>query len=320
MDLILATSDGKEERVLTEDIDIDIGNTNDFVLYASYGTWQGDLQEGKMIYIPGTEYGGIIKCIKSATNTGKIDVKGFTWRGYLAHRFIIPPSGSDYYIASGDANSIINALVNIPNFVVSTKTSINISSYQFNRYVSVDEGLNAMLASVGYRLDIKYIQTQAGGYVFLQAVPAVNYGDTIEYSQDSPIDFSTNDDQMGVNHLICLGKGELKDRLVVHLYADKDGNISQTQSIYGIDEIVETYESSGSEYENLIESGTKKLGELISKKTFTAAVNEIEQELYLGDTVSGVDYITSNAVTKPIMEKIVKIKNGRMGIDYKIEE
>ena len=80
MDLILATSDGREERILTEDIDIDIGNTNDFVLYASYGTWQGDIQKDKLIYIPGTEYGGIIKCIKSATNTGKIDVKGFTWR------------------------------------------------------------------------------------------------------------------------------------------------------------------------------------------------------------------------------------------------
>lgn len=320
MDLILATSDGREERVLTEDIDIDIGKTNDFVMYATYGTWQGDIQQDKMIYIPGTEYGGIIKCIKSATNTGKIDVKGYTWRGYLAHRFIIPPAGSDYYIASGDANSIINALVDIPNFVVSNTSSIYISNYQFERYVSVDEGLNAMLASVGYRLDIRYIQTQTGGYVLLQALPAVNYGDTIEYSQDSPIDFSTNDDQMGVNHLICLGKGELRDRLVVHLFADRDGNISEVQSIFGIDEIVETYESSGSERENLIESGVKKLQELMNKKTFTAAVNEIDKELYLGDTVSGVDYITANAVTRPIKEKIVKIKNGRMGIDYKIEE
>lgn len=320
MDLILATSDGREERVLTEDIDIDIGNTNDFVLYASYGTWHGDIQKDKLIYIPGTEYGGIIKCIKSATNTGKIDVKGFTWRGYLAHRFIIPPSGSDYYIASGDANSIIKSLVNIPNFVVPETPSININNYQFNRFVSVDEGLNAMLASVGYRLDIRYIQTQTGGYVLVQALPSVNYGNTIEYSQESPIDFSTNDDQMGVNHLICLGKGELRDRLVVHLYADKNGNISQTQSIFGIDEIVETYDNSGAELDSLIESGTKRLKDLISKNTFTAAINEIEKELYIGDTVSGIDYITANAVTKPIKEKIVKIINGRMGIDYKIEE
>jgi hypothetical protein len=33
----------------------------------------------------------------------------------------------------------------------------------------------------------------------------------------------------GVNHLICLGSGELQNRIVVHLYVDADGNISQTQ-------------------------------------------------------------------------------------------
>ena len=176
MDLILATSDGQEECVLTYDFDIELGDKSDFQLNASYASWKNNLKIGKRVYIPGTEYGGIIKYISSATNTGNIFLKGYTWRGYLAHRFIRPASGQDYYIASGELNTIIGNLVNIPGFIVSTIDTGITLSYQFNRYVSVLEGLEAMLRSVGYRLDLKYQQTQAGGYVYVQAVKAGVYG------------------------------------------------------------------------------------------------------------------------------------------------
>lgn len=319
MDLILATPDGQEERVIDENLDLDVGSTNDFVLYASYGTWKGDLQIGKRIYIPGTEYGGIIKGIKSATNTGSITVSGITWRGYLSRRIIVPPAGQDYYIGTGDLNAVIQRLVDIPGFVVSdTNTGVNVQ-YQFARYINLADGLQAMCQSVGYRLDLRYVQTTTGGYVLVQAVPAGQYGDSVEYSQDSMIDFVSDDNQAGVNHLICLGKGELKDRLVKHLYADKDRNISQTQTIFGVDEIVQTFENSGAEEDTLIETGTKRLKELVSKKSFTASVKTVEQELFLGDTVSGVDYITGNSVTKPITNKIVKKELNVVSISYKIE-
>lgn len=319
MDLILATPDGQEERVIDENLDLDVGSTNDFVLYASYGTWKGDLQIGKRIYIPGTEYGGIIKGIKSATNTGSITVSGITWRGYLSRRIIVPPAGQDYYIGTGDLNAVIQRLVDIPGFVVSdTNTGVNVQ-YQFARYINLANGLQAMCQSVGYRLDLRYVQTTTGGYVLVQAVPAGQYGDSVEYSQDSMIDFVSDDNQAGVNHLICLGKGELKDRLVVHFYADEDGNISQTQTIFGINEIVQVYENSGAEEDTLIESGKSKLKELRSKKSFTASVKTVEQELFLGDTVSGVDYITGNSVTKPITNKIVKKELNVVSISYKIE-
>lgn len=319
MDLILATSDGQEECVLTYDFDIELGDKSDFQLNASYASWKNNLKIGKRVYIPGTEYGGIIKYISSATNTGNIFLKGYTWRGYLAHRFIRPASGQDYYIASGELNTIIGNLVNIPGFIVSTIDTGITLSYQFNRYVSVLEGLEAMLRSVGYRLDLKYQQTQAGGYVYVQAVKAGVYGDSVEYSQDSLIDFSSTDDQMGINHLICLGTGELKNRLVIDLYADASGNISQIKSITGIDEIVDTFDNSGAELQTLIESGTNRLKELLSKKSFIAAIKKVETEMYIGDIITGQDYITGNKVTKPIAKKIVKRSNGVISIDYKIE-
>ena len=319
MDLILAASDGQEIQVLNYDFDIDLGGTDDFQINASYASWSDQIQIGRKVYIPGTEFGGIIKSISSATETGNIALKGYTWRGYLKKRIIKPPSGSDYYIANGELNTILQSLIVIPGFIVSTaNTGISVN-YQFERYTTVLEGIEKMLKTVGYRLDISYVQTINGGNVFVQAVKAGLLGDTVEYSQDSMINFTSTDDQMGVNHLICLGKGELKDRLVVNLYADRNGNISQTQTITGIDEIVETYDNGGAEEETLIESGTEKLQEKLSKKSFTAQIKKVDSELYIGDIVTGQDYITGNKVTKPIIQKIVKRSNGAVSIDYKIE-
>lgn len=319
MDLILSTASGVEECVLDYDFDLDIGDTNDFQINLNYGTWDERIQIGKKVYIPGTEYGGIIKYIQSATNTGSITLKGFTWRGYLAHRIISPPAGSDYCIVSGELNSVIASLVSIPGFRVSTKdTGVNVN-YQFQRYVNAAVGLEAMCESVGFRLDLKYVQTETSGYVLVQALPVANYGGTVEYSQDALIDFDSVNNQMGVNHLVCLGKGELKDRIVAHLYADKDGNISQTQTITGIDEVVQVYDNSGAELETLIESGTQRMKDLISKQSFTPSITDSETELYLGDIVSGVDYITGNSVTKAIADKIVKRSMGELSINYKIE-
>ena len=320
MDLILARADGQEERMLPFDFDFDLGGENDFQIKLTYASWDDRLTIGARVYVPGTEFGGIIKKISSATNTGNIFLDGFSWRGYLAHRIIRPAAGQDYRIVSGELHAIISELVDIPYFVVSGfNTGVTVSNYQFNRYVTVLEGIESMLSSVGYRLNIEYIQTQTGGYVSIGAVPAGQYGDTVEYSQDSLIDFSSTDDQMGVNHLVCLGTGELKDRIVIDLYADEEGNISESQTITGIDEITEVYDSSGAERETLLESGKDRLKELLNKKSFTSEIKEVRNELFIGDIVTGSDYITGNTVTKPIVQKLVKRENGNLSIDYKIE-
>lgn len=319
MDMILATSDGQEICVVDYDFDFDIGDTNDFQINASYASWIPEIAIGDLIYIPETEIGGIIKNISSATNTGNIYLKGYTWRGYLSKRIIRPPTGSDYYVANGELNNIIRSLVSIPNFVVpSINTGISVN-YQFERYCSVLDGIEKMLQTVGYRLDIQYVQSGSGGFVQVQAVKAGLFGDSVEYSQDSMIDFNSTDDQMGVNHLICLGKGELKDRIVVDLYADNNGNISHTKTISGINEIVDTFENSGAELETLIETGTNRLQEYLSKKSFTVTIKKTSTELFVGDVVTGQDYITGNKVTKPIIDKIVKRANGVISRDYKIE-
>jgi len=323
MELILATSDGRELCTVWDDIDFDIGGENNFELALDYPSWNADFKQGALLYVPGTEYGGIIKDVEGMTETDQIFVRGYTWRGYLAHRIIEPPSGADYKTVSGELNAVIaevigNSLGSL--FVVSdTDTGVTVT-YRFNRYVTVNDGLTAMLATKGYRLDIQYVQTETGGYVQIQALPAGNYGSDIEISQDSRLNFMSRDYRMGVNHLICLGIGELAQRTVIHLYADANGNISQTQTITGLNEIVEVFDNPGADSEVLLTTGTERFKTLLNFKSFQAALKDVDDlDLYLGDTFTGRDYITGNVVTKPIVEKIVKRENGLFTVDYKIE-
>ena len=46
--------------------------------------------------------------------------------------------------------------------------------------------------------------------LYSSAVPIRNLSSEIEYSQDSKIAINLKESRRGINHLICLGKGELK--------------------------------------------------------------------------------------------------------------
>lgn len=332
MELILATSDGREERTIWDNIDFEIGGegsekgqgANTFEIALSYPDWDKSYSFGKRIYEPGTEHGGIIKDIEGATNTDMIYVRGYTWRGYLAHRIIEPPAGSDYKTVSGELNSVISSLVgsSLGSLfqVSSASTGVSVSNYQFDRYTTLEAGLTKMLATKGYKLNIRYVQTDLSGYVLLEAIPANNYGNQVEISQDSLLNFANRDYRMGTNHLICLGVGELKDRTVIHLYANANGVISQTKTITGLEEVVEIFDNPGADSDVLLTTGTERLKTLLNEKSFTAAVKGIDNiDLTLGDTITGRDYITGTVVTKPIVQKIVRRENGLLTVDYKIE-
>jgi hypothetical protein len=124
---------------------------------------------------------------------------------------------------------------------------------------------------------------------------------------------------MGVNHLICLGSGELKDRTVIHLYADVNGVISQTQTQFGADEVTDVYDYAGAEADNLIESGTDQMKANASKNEFAIDL-ESAQDVAVGDIVGCRDYITGNTMTAPITTKVVKWKSGFETVEYQLSD
>ena len=123
----------------------------------------------------------------------------------------------------------------------------------------------------------------------------------------------------GVNHLICLGAGELAARTVIDLYVDKTGEISEKQSYFGEYEIAETYDYGNSESAaELKEKGIEHLKELKSSDSVSASFGKLDVDI--GDIVGGRNRATGIVLKEPVTQEIVKIKNGIETITYKVGE
>ena len=242
--------------------------------------WTEEMTYGNLVYIPDTEFGGIVGEILTSTTLDYVELKGYTWRGRLAYKAIEPPSGSDYKVVSGELNTVLKSLIE-PEFgglyvVSGENTGVSVSNYQFDRYCMLLEGITKMLKSVGYRLDIRHKREQGvPGYILIRAVPIIDYSDQIELSKDCGLNYTMEDIRDGVNHLIVTGKGELQDRNVFHLYAWPDGSIKKTQYYKGLDEITQVYENTSTETDQLEDQSIDKLTELMSKKKFGMDVEKL---------------------------------------------
>lgn len=331
MEFIAVDRDRKELGVIQniKQADIEIGDTNTFELVFLADEWLSDelpLMDYFCVY--NHEIGGKIKKLKVLTEKGQVKVSGYTWRGNLAKKIIEPPEGEAYRMVSGDANEILSSLVNeeFNGMIVASKQSsgITIKSYQFNRYCTMLDGIIAMLDNVSAKLRLQYIPSKEvggvveNGYVEISAVPIADYSEQVEFTSEGRIHMTATDDQTGVNHLICLGKGELTERTILHLYVDQEGNVGQSQYYKGIDEIAETYDYSSVESEEeLLKSGTKKLNELKNKRSIEISPDDIDVEI--GDVVGGKEEITGIELKTSIIRIIYKINtNGTLTKQYKV--
>lgn len=304
------------------DIDVEIGtsedSTNDFELVSNVLF----AKDTAGFYVPGTEIGGLIQYTKDRTDEDVTTLKGYVWRGLLTKAIIMPDAGNDYKIVSGEANSVIAALLNGvlgDFFTVSTEDSgCTISSYQFPLYINMLDGIEGMLEAYGYRLKItaQKVASNQPIQVLVEAVEATLISGT--YNEDNGIPMSFEVDNMGINHLICGGAGELQNRMIRHLYIDADGNISTTQYYTGFDERTEFYDYGNAESEDdLIDNGKKRLLEVASYKKLTIEAPE-EYALEIGDLVQGV-FPDGTVVQSPIVQKIYKISGGLISEEYKIK-
>jgi len=335
MELISVKEDGVELGLLKDvrGLDVSIGGSNDFVITFNSGDWQNNeaLLEADYWYADGYgEVGGKIRCIKSSTKEKKVKASGYTWRGLMEKKIIEPPEGEDYRVVSGEANAVLAELIEPcfgGFFVVSDENSgFEISSHQFKRYETLLAGTVDMLYEVGAKLEISFVpgystvSSFVPGYVLVKAVAIIDYSNEIEYSQDGKVDFTAEANRMGVNHLICLGQGELKDRQVVHLYMDEEGNISTEQSLTGVDEITDVYDYSSAEsLEDLIVYGKKRLKEQGNYTTLQISLNEMDAQV--GDIVGGQEQVTGITLKKQIAEIIFKIDSkGKLYITHKVGE
>lgn len=319
MDLILFDADFHEIGPAILEIDVEVGDSsasNDFELSTVLSDFSG-------FYIPGTEVGGIVEYRASVSNKAVNTLKGWTWRGLLSQWIILPPSGSDYRIVSGEANAVIRRLLAecLGGFfsVPEEDSGLTIGSYQFKLYTSMLDGLMDMLSEYDYRLDIYAKKTEAGGRVQVccRALPAKKLEG--EYNNDLGLTLTFTNDQMGINHLICMGKGELQNRQKLDLYIGKNGKVTTTQYYTGLAERQAYYDYSSAEsLAELRKSGNEKLKKLAGSKKLRIDAESVD--LNVGDIVVGRYRETGLVVEAPISKKIYRISDGRMTIEYGVKE
>lgn len=320
--LIYSTSSGTELGVvLFRDADFEVGKEDNSFLVTMLRPEYSPFPSKGRIYLPGTEYGGIIGTVETNTAQDTIAVGGYTWRGMMTKKIIEPEPGDDYATDTGELNDVIQARVEsaFPGLFVGSDddTGVSVNNFQYDRYCTLEAGLSKMLKSVGYRLHLEY--HPAMNAVVVSAVPIVDYSYDIVFSSDMRLNYQMKTETIGVNHLICLGKGELKDREVYNLYVDNKGNISTTQYYFGVDEVAEVYDSGGSELPDLIQGGTDRLKELAPLKSFEIAIDS-DMELAIGDIVGGKDYLSGMRMSAPIAGKIVRWEGGFQTIEYKLAD
>lgn len=315
MDLIYTNSERLDQGVLsTYAFDLSFGaSENDFVLVI--GTAEAILDYGAFVYMDGTEYGGIVDAKKVITNSESITYMGRTWHGVLNSKIIEPDFGENYFTVSGDANQILALLITrmgLSELFTAKKVAagVNIGKYQFHRYCKGYDGITAMLADNGAKLKIAW-KNQT---VELSVVPIVDY-------TENPIDgdittLTVEQHEKKVNHLVCLGKGELTEREVIHLYVDQNGNIGDTQYYTGVDEVTEKYENSNTE--DLRSDGVKSFKELRDNDKAEITLPENDALAYdIGDIVEASDVQTGVSATASVTQKIVRINNGAISTEYK---
>jgi hypothetical protein len=314
MDLIYTNANRVDQGVLSAyAFDLSYGaKENDFEL--TIGANETMLESGAFVYIEGTEYGGMVGGLKAITKGETITYNGRTWHGIMNSKVIQPDTGENHLVVSGDANEILSFLVARLGlsglFVASDKLSgVSISSYQFQRYCKGYDGIRAMLASNGAKLKMSW-QNRS---VVLSAERIVDY-------MDSPVDgdiatVSVERHYKKVNHLICLGKDDLAEREVIHLYVDQFGRIGDVQYYFGLDEICEPYDNKNSD--DLRSDGIKKLTELRNNDKAEIALSEKEGLFYdIGDIVGATEYRSGISVVSTVSQKIVRINNGVVSTEY----
>ena len=323
VNIIIADTSGNDLYALSEaaylDAELHAGRY-DFELIV-YDAIDGILPVPSRMYVEGTEIGGIIKELETESNSDVTYYRGYCWRGLLNQKVIIPPAGSDYKTVSGDLNTILAGLINseFGGLIEASGTNAGkTTTFTFDRYCTLLDGIDKMLKSVNYRMSIEYTNAAK---VVISAVPVTDWSDTIELSQDYNMSFVFNSKQNGINHLIAGGKGELSERMILHLYTDEDGNISDTKTFTGADEMVYFYDyPSAEDADTLRAEAVKKLEELRSKDKLSMNFESTDDiNISIGDIVGGRDYKTGLSMTAKVANIICRIKGGHIRKEYQLE-
>ena len=303
----------------------DVREIEDFDLDLAFGSDENALKlearageapaEGHLVFIDGTEYGGVVDEVAYEAGreaSGTVLCKGRTWHGILAGKRLLPDSGSGYLAVSGKAGKVLASLISRMGLsgLFSAAVDDTAVSYTFDRFADGYGGLKALAEANGRKVSMRRL----GGKVELSLPPVVDYADKVD---SDLLDFTLTSVHRCVNHLVCAGTGELENRAVVHFYADAAGNVSHTQSLFGVDEICALYDYSNADEAKLEEEGGKKLREYQTRGSVEVDVHE-DIDVDVGDIISARDNAHGRTVSATVVKKIVQVSRGVATYRYEV--
>lgn len=297
---------GRLREIVDYDLDLAFGKSeNNFQLDTLL-----DLEAGSLIWIDGSAYGGIIDSVRTATGSHVRTYKGRTWTGMLDDRVVCPPAGQDYYTLTGDLSASLPRLVAdctltpSPFGAVTAQAGMS-KTFQVDRYVTLFECLDKLMDAIGW----KYVWGIDADTPSMRFCPSVTH--TVDAtSMDAELEKVTR----RVNHLIGLGKGELKDRAVVHRYIGADGEVTTSQHYTGIDEVEATYELSDKDGAELTAAVEAKLRELQQVDEADMDYQGGADMIDPGDSLLMQDDDNNMRVTAKVTKKIAQVQDGTLTV------
>lgn len=313
----------KELGYLTHfDVDAEIGeygvSKNDFELTLSLEDRDPLFTVGSLFYKENTEIGGVIQRLKINTPDNTITLIGPTFRGLLEKEYVQPSNGNAYLYLDAEANKCIKALIGDRLGDLYTVDDLGASDINVKygvRDINLLQALEKALGASNARLCIKH---RIDGKVHLYAEKINDLSDMLQYDNDYQIDMTVKTESKPYNHILCLGKGELLNRLRINLYLQSDGSWSESNETYkGLNR--KTYKHEDVNVEDraeLIKNATEKVAEANESDTLEISFDADEAELF--DIVGAKENITGISFKEPITQKIIKISDDDVEISYKV--
>lgn len=196
-----------------------------------------ELSEDQVVYVNGTEYGGVIDAIEVDTKNQMMIYTGRTWHGILENKILYPQPGYNYFYVNGDANEVLRELLERMNIIPGDLNEL---------YVKPENAFMSVAAhNAGYDVDAR-VSSESGnyahGYTFIrdllyqfdlkpkivngviEAVPNVDYSSDDDFLEGTD-QFRAKRNYNSINRLHCMGSGNLADRYVIDLYLDENGGL-----------------------------------------------------------------------------------------------
>lgn len=271
--------------------------------------------EGQVVFVDGSEYGGVVDEASYEAGrdaSGTVTCSGRTWHGILAGKRLLPDEGSARLSVDGKAGEVLASLIGRMGLdgLFSAAADDSQVSHTFERFCDGYSGLKALAKANGRKVAMR----RKGGKVEISLPPAVDYASKVD---SDLLDFTLTSVHRCVNHLVCAGTGELEERAVVHFYADAAGNVSHTQTLFGVDEIAALYDYSNADEEKLEEEGRKKLQEYQTQGSVEVEAHD-DIDVDVGDVISARDNAHGRTVTATVAKKIVKVSRGVATFSYEV--